>query len=56
MSLSRLLEAMLFGVTPRDPLAFLLAPCLLLAAASLACLVPAWRGAGVEPTEALRCE
>jgi putative ABC transport system permease protein len=56
MSLSRLLEAMLFGVTSRDPLAFLIAPCLLLAAACLACLVPAWRGAAVEPTEALRCE
>jgi len=56
MSLSKLLEKMLFGVTPLDPVAFMVAPCLLLAAASLACLVPAWRGAGVEPTEALRCE
>ncbi len=56
MSLSKLLEKMLFGVTPRDPVAFLVAPCLLLLAAGLACLVPAWRGAGVEPTEALRCE
>lgn len=56
MSLSKLLEKMLFGVTPRDPVAFLVAPCLLLLAACLACLVPAWRGAAVEPTEALRCE
>jgi predicted permease len=56
MSLSKLLETLLFGVTPQDPVAFLLAPCLLLLAASLACLIPAWRGASVEPTEALRCE
>ena len=56
IGLSKLLEKMLFGVTPRDPVAFLVAPCLLLLAASIACLVPAWRGAGVKPTEALRCE
>ncbi len=54
--LSRLLEKLLFGVTPLDPLAFASAPGLLLIAALLACLVPAWRGASVEPTEALRCE
>ena len=56
VGLSRLLEKMLFGVTPLDPAAFLLAPGLLLLAASAACLVPAWRGAAVPPTEALRCE
>jgi putative ABC transport system permease protein len=54
--LSRLLEKLLFGVTPLDPLAFASAPGLLLVAALFACLVPAWRGASVEPTEALRCE
>lgn len=55
VGLSRLLEKLLFGVTPLDPLAFLLAPGLLLLAASAACLIPAWRGAAVPPTEALRC-
>lgn len=53
---SRLMEKLLFGVTPLDPLAFALAPALLLAAALAACLVPARRGAEVEPTQALRCE
>jgi ABC-type lipoprotein release transport system permease subunit len=43
-------------VTPLDPAAFLLAPVLLFLAAVLACLVPAWRGASIQPTEALRCE
>ena len=56
MALSRLLETLLFGVTPRDPVAFAAAPVLLLAFAAIACLVPAWRGASVPPTEALRCE
>ena len=56
MWLSRLLDKLLFGVTPLDPVAFLIAPGLLLLAASAACLVPAWRGAAVPPTEALRCE
>jgi len=53
---SRAMSSLLFGVTPRDPLAFVLAPCLLLAAGALACVVPAWRGASIQPTEALRCE
>jgi hypothetical protein len=53
---SRVMSSLLFGVTPRDPVAFLLAPALLLAAGALACLVPAWRGASIQPTEALRCE
>ena len=53
---SRVMSSLLFGVTPRDPVAFLLAPLLLLLAAVLACLVPAWRGASIQPTEALRCE
>jgi putative ABC transport system permease protein len=56
VGLSRLLDKLLFGVTPLDPVAFLIAPGLLLLAAGAACLVPAWRGAAVPPTEALRCE
>ncbi len=56
LTLSRFLESLLFGVTPMDPIAFLAAPALLLGAAILACLIPAWRGASVDPTEALRCE
>jgi len=55
-TLSRLIASLLFGITPLDPVAFLAAPALLLLAATAACLLPAWRGAAVEPTEALRCE
>ena len=53
---SPLIEALLFGVSPTDPVAFVVAPAILLAAGVLACVVPAWRGASVPPTEALRCE
>lgn len=53
---SRAMASLLFGITPRDPVTFVVAPLLLLLAGSAACLVPAWRGAAIEPTEALRCE
>ncbi|MEO8360598.1 MAG: ABC transporter permease [Vicinamibacteria bacterium] len=53
---TRSMDKLLFGVAPLDPLTFIAAPTLLLAAAIAACIVPAWRGAAVPPTEALRCE
>jgi len=54
--LARLLEKLLFGVSPLDAVAFAAAPAALLAVALVACLVPARRAAAVAPTEALRCE
>ncbi|HSC27646.1 MAG TPA: ABC transporter permease [Vicinamibacterales bacterium] len=54
--LTRLMEGLLFGVTPLDAPAFLAAPIVLLAVALLACLLPARRAAGVDPAEALRAE
>jgi putative ABC transport system permease protein len=53
---SRLLSALLFGVTPYDGVAFAVAPALLLVVALAACLVPAWRAAKTDPSEALRAE
>lgn len=54
--LARGLDAVLFGVSPWDPLTFALVPVLLALVATLACLVPARRAAGIAPTVALRHE
>jgi ABC-type antimicrobial peptide transport system permease subunit len=53
---ARLFQAMLFGIGPRDPLSFAVTAVVLAVAAGLACLVPAWRAARVDPVEALRAE
>jgi putative ABC transport system permease protein len=53
---SRLLESLLFGVAPLDPLTFALVPPLLLAVAGLASYLPALRAARLDPTIALRTE
>jgi ABC-type lipoprotein release transport system permease subunit len=56
MAGTRLLESMLFGVKPRDPVVAVAAPLVLAAAALAACALPARRAAAVEPMTALREE
>lgn len=53
---SRLIIALLFGVSPLDPLIYLTVVILLAGVAVLACLVPAWRAARVDPVSTLRTE
>jgi len=53
---TRVLQGMLFGVTPSDPLTFVVVAALFAAIALVASYVPAQRAAGVDPLEALRCE
>jgi predicted permease len=53
---SQLLRSLLFGVTPVDPLTFLVVPPALLAVAAVACYVPALRAIHLDPTTALRAE
>jgi putative ABC transport system permease protein len=48
------LRTLLYGVEARDPLTFALAAGVLCAASLAACLVPAFRGASVDPVTALR--
>jgi hypothetical protein len=47
---------LLFGVTPLDPVAFALAPAILLIAALAACLGPALRAAATDPAMTLRAQ
>lgn len=53
---TRLMESMLFGVTPTDPLTLAAVAAFLAAVALLASWVPALRAAATEPTVALRTE
>ena len=54
--LTRVLETLLYGVHPTDPLAFATAAVLLAAVALAACLAPAARATRIAPASALRNE
>ncbi len=55
-ALTRVIQSLLFGVTPTDPTTFLASALLLLAVALLACWLPARRAARLDPMVALRHE
>jgi predicted permease len=52
----RLVASLLFGLTPHDPITLAGAVILLIAIATIACLVPAWRAARIDPMIAMRTE
>lgn len=56
LALTRVIQALLFAVSPTDPLAFGASGLLVLVVALLACWLPARRAACVNPMAALRCE
>ena len=52
--LTRLMGNLLYKVSPRDPLAFGLAFLVMIIVALIACFLPAWRAARIDPVQALR--
>lgn len=53
---TRILQSMLFGTKPLDPVVLSGVIATLLAVAVLACLAPAWRASRLDPMQALRAE
>jgi putative ABC transport system permease protein len=52
----RFLRTLLFGVTPIDPITFVVVPPALLLIAAVACYIPALRAIRLDPTVALRVQ
>jgi ABC-type lipoprotein release transport system permease subunit len=56
MALGRLMSSVLFGIGPMDPVAYVAALVVTVAAAALASYLPARRAAMIDPIETLRAE
>ena len=56
VALTRLMVSLLFEVTPTDPATLIAVALLLVAAALLACYIPARQALSIQPIIALRCE
>ncbi|MCI0434189.1 MAG: ABC transporter permease [Gemmatimonadetes bacterium] len=56
LALGRVMQSLLLGVSPVDPLTFVGVPLLLATIVAMACVTPARRAAGIQPTLALRSD
>jgi ABC-type antimicrobial peptide transport system permease subunit len=54
--LSQSLSTLLYGISPRDAISFLVVPLVLTVVSMLACAAPAWRATKIDPLTALRTE
>jgi ABC-type lipoprotein release transport system permease subunit len=52
--LTQSLAALLYGVSTRDALSFLVVPCAVMFVSFAACALPAWRATRINPIDALR--
>ncbi len=55
-AVARLMRSLLFGVSPLDPVSFVVVPLILTVAAALASFLPACRVAAINPADALKAE
>jgi len=53
---ARVLSSLLFGISAADPISYAAATVLMALAVPLACGLPAWRAAHIEPATTLRSE
>lgn len=56
LALTRLMAALVYGVSSTDPVTFTAAAGLLMAVAAIASTMPAWRASRIDPATALRNE
>jgi ABC-type antimicrobial peptide transport system permease subunit len=56
LGVSQLMRDLLYEIKPLDPGVFAAVVATLLAVATLACIVPAWRASRLDPIQALRAE
>jgi predicted permease len=56
LALNRVMASLLFGVEPTDPMTFLSVSATIVGVALVACFLPAWRAAQVDPMVVLRDE
>jgi predicted permease len=53
-AIARWIASLLYGVHAFDPLTFIAVPVIMLVAAAIACFIPAWKAARIDPITALR--
>ena len=53
---SRVIVTLLFGVSPIDPVTYAGGTALLLTVSAIACCVPAWRAARIDPSTTLKAQ
>ena len=56
VGVTRLMQALLFGIDPLDPMTFVATPVVLAGAAALATYLPTRRAVALDPVENLRAE